>query len=203
MSQQQQDEPRDEGSREDRPGPQGEGGEEREERLLAAYDRMLHRVRERLAGGKGSPEALREALEAARREAVRRGEVDEAESHRLAGFLQRDLAEISRQLREEGRELKDWLLLDLQLVEEELLDLLAQVADPTELAWFQLAERARLAEAGLTLYRTGEIATVGTFQCVACGERVHLHRTGRLPPCPRCHGTEFVRVGRRRQGGGA
>jgi len=170
-----------------------------EERLLAAYDRMLHRVRERLAeggaGGEGSPEALRRALEEARREAVARGEADEAEARLLAGFLERDLAEIARQLRSRGLSLRDWLLLDLGLVEEGLLELLAQVADPTELAWFRLAEEARLAEAG-ALYRTGEIATLGSFRCTGCGELLHLHRASRLPPCPRCRGTAFRRVGR-------
>ncbi len=172
-----------------------EGAAREEARLLAAYDRMLHRVRERLAGGGGSPQALRQALEEARREAVARGEADEAEARMLAGFLERDLAEISRQLRSRGLSLRDWLLLDLELVEEGLLELLARVADPTELAWFRLAEEARLAEAG-TPYRTGEIATLGSFQCTGCGERIHLHRAGRLPPCPRCRGTAFRRVGR-------
>ncbi|WFF42869.1 hypothetical protein EVC62_15960 [Salinicola endophyticus] len=39
---------------------------------------------------------------------------------------------------------------------------------------------------------TGEKPGVGTYTCRSCGERVHLDDpTDTLPPCPRCHGTEF------------
>jgi len=38
------------------------------------------------------------------------------------------------------------------------------------------------------------VAMPGTFECLNCGERVHLHKAGHIPPCPKCHHTEFKRV---------
>lgn len=40
--------------------------------------------------------------------------------------------------------------------------------------------------------KTGEKPGVGTYICVACGERVRLDdNTDRLPPCPTCHKTDY------------
>ena len=46
-------------------------------------------------------------------------------------------------------------------------------------------------------YHTGEISGPGTLLCVACGTELHLHKTGRIPPCPKCHATQFKRANTR------
>lgn len=41
-------------------------------------------------------------------------------------------------------------------------------------------------------YRTGEKPGKGTYTCVNCGTTVTLDDDDdRLPPCPKCNGTEF------------
>ena len=40
----------------------------------------------------------------------------------------------------------------------------------------------------------GEITAFGTLQCKSCGEVIHLRGPGRIPPCPRCHGTTYRRL---------
>jgi isocitrate dehydrogenase len=40
-------------------------------------------------------------------------------------------------------------------------------------------------------YRSGEITSAGTLTCNACGHEMHFKKTGRIPPCPKCHATEF------------
>ncbi len=43
---------------------------------------------------------------------------------------------------------------------------------------------------------TGEKPGKGTYKCRKDGTRVTLDDdTDTLPPCPKCHGTEFDRVG--------
>ncbi|WP_084171679.1 zinc ribbon-containing protein [Alicyclobacillus contaminans] len=43
--------------------------------------------------------------------------------------------------------------------------------------------------------RTGEKPGSGYYQCTNCGEIVHLDdATDTLPPCPKCSGTNYVRV---------
>lgn len=42
---------------------------------------------------------------------------------------------------------------------------------------------------------TGEKPGIGTYKCKKCGATLRLDdRTDTLPPCPKCHGTEFRRV---------
>ena len=42
---------------------------------------------------------------------------------------------------------------------------------------------------------TGEKPGKGTYKCTACGELVRLDdSTDTLPPCPKCHKTNYVKV---------
>ena len=43
-------------------------------------------------------------------------------------------------------------------------------------------------------WHSGQIAGIGTLECAQCGEQLHFHKTGRIPPCPKCAGTEFARI---------
>ena len=44
--------------------------------------------------------------------------------------------------------------------------------------------------------RTGEKPGKGTYKCRKCGTTVTLDDdTDTLPPCPKCNGTEFDKVG--------
>lgn len=52
------------------------------------------------------------------------------------------------------------------------------------------------------IYETGEkFATKkGRYKCLNCGKVITLDEdTDRLPPCPKCHGTEFERVERKKK----
>ena len=31
------------------------------------------------------------------------------------------------------------------------------------------------------------------LECQECGKVIEMHKTGRIPPCPKCHKTEFKR----------
>lgn len=42
---------------------------------------------------------------------------------------------------------------------------------------------------------TGEKPGIGSYQCKNCGEVVRLDNSSdRLPPCPRCHKTDFRKI---------
>lgn len=158
-----------------------------------AYNRMLERVRSFLArggeaGGSEQP-ALQRGIEAAKETAVELGELTRDEAERIGYFLKRDLEDASRYLADSGHELADWLQIDVGLIESQILEWFAEAADRTALDWARLrADLARNAE-----YHTGEIAGPGVLECTECGERIHFHATGHIPPCPRCKGTVFRR----------
>ncbi len=47
-----------------------------------------------------------------------------------------------------------------------------------------------------TMPTTGEKPGKGIYKCRKCGEIVRLDdETDTLPPCPKCKGTEYVRIG--------
>ena len=46
------------------------------------------------------------------------------------------------------------------------------------------------------IYTTGEKPGKGTYKCSKCGTTVRLDdNSDTLPPCPKCHGTKFVKIG--------
>jgi hypothetical protein len=42
-------------------------------------------------------------------------------------------------------------------------------------------------------YKSGEMTHGGEFICTNCEGKVHLKKSGRLPPCPKCSKTEYRR----------
>lgn len=174
--------------------------EERQERRLAgAYNRMLERIRH--AGGEAGGEGLRFStlLDAAKDKAVELGELSREEAERIGDYLRRDVEDAAGYLAgEKDSELIDWLRLDLAIVENRLLELFAGVADRTRYELLELEMQARAAAAAESRageYRTGQITGIGSLQCPECKHTVRFHATGRIPPCPGCHGTVFVRTG--------
>lgn len=157
---------------------------------VLAYKKMLERVKDLLAlQGKQSGRDLERSLEAAKHKAVELGELNEDEADAIGRYVKRDLREAGRHLAVSGEELRTWLGIDIQLMEDWLLDMFAQVADKTKLEWMQLEENAREA----SRYHTGEVTGPGTLHCTACGEPVHFYTVGHVPPCPKCHSTVFTR----------
>ena len=74
-----------------------------------------------------------------------------------------------------------------------MLDAFSQVADKTGIQLGQLAEQAKRAQE----YHTGELTRLGTLACRECDTLLHFTKTSRIPPCPKCHKTIFVRTKRR------
>lgn len=45
------------------------------------------------------------------------------------------------------------------------------------------------------MYSTGEKPGIGTYKCTTCGQIVRLDdNDDRLPPCPKCEETTYIRV---------
>lgn len=55
--------------------------------------------------------------------------------------------------------------------------------------WLQQAGR----QLERTIYRTGEMAGSGNFECATCGERLTLEAPAHLPRCAKCRGLEYRR----------
>jgi hypothetical protein len=161
------------------------------DQLVAAYERMLARAHEafQYAEEETLPR-LRHILDEVRDKTVELGELTREEAEKVAIYLERDIQDAAGFMARTGEDLRAWWRFDLDLVEERLLDAFSGVADQTRLQWQRLADDAWVA----SHYRSGEICGPGTLVCAACGEELHLHKPGRIPPCPKCRATLFERA---------
>ena len=165
--------------------------QELEQKLSAAYDKMMERVNKLLdkAEHQALP-VLQKNIELAKNQAIELKEVTSEEAEKLANYLKRDLHDAAQHISQSGKELSTWLHFDLELVEDRLLEIFAKVADKTSSELAQLAAQAKQA----TEYHTGEITSIGTLACKSCETLMHFKKTSRIPPCPKCHKTLFVRT---------
>ena len=156
-------------------------------RLVRAYRHMLDRARELLE--QQHRPSLQNAIDSAHKTAVELGELTRDEADQVSRYVRRDLHDAGEYLSRTGRELRTWAQIDLDMVEQSLLDLFMRAADRTSL---EFREFNRELKAGPP-YRSGEMTGPGTLRCANCGQLMRFHAPGHIPPCPKCHGTEFHR----------
>lgn len=158
-------------------------------KLTEAYNLMLERSRETI---KNTQSGVRKAIDKAMEKATELGELTREEAELVSIYVMRDLEDAATFINESGRELRDWLRFDIEVVENAILDRFTQMVDQTRLELDQLERRAN----AIGEWHTGEIVGIGTLQCKSCGEVIHFQQTGHIPPCPKCHGTTFRRLSR-------
>ena len=159
--------------------------------LIDAYERMRDRAHKFLDENTQDilPNIL-EALDAAKEQAIHLGELTKDEAELINTYLRRDLHDAGEYINQQRGELADWLRFDVEQIETRIWDKLSLLVDKTTIELDQLKERAeRLGE-----WHTGEITGPGTLVCSACGEEIHFHKTGHIPPCPKCHKTMYKRA---------
>jgi predicted RNA-binding Zn-ribbon protein involved in translation (DUF1610 family) len=167
-----------------------------EQKLIAAYDTMMERVDQFLDSAEQQAlPALQRNIDKAKQQAIELKEVTKEEAEKIGDYLRRDLHDAAEHLEASGKEFSSWFSFDIKLVEDRILDLFVKVADKTRLELAQLAAQAKRAQE----YHTGEITSIGTLACQQCETLLHFKKTSRIPPCPKCHKTIFVRTRRRKK----
>jgi hypothetical protein len=157
-----------------------------EQKQVHLYEKFLESLVEKLKPAEQSVlhtiESLKESLSSA--EEHTKEEID-----KVSHYLRRDLHDAASYLAETGEELEQWLKFDAGQVERRAFELFLQVADKTQLELQQWQEQAKT----LNLWKTGEVTSMGTLCCTACGHSLHFKKAGHIPPCGQCKGTEFSR----------
>lgn len=116
-------------------------------------------------------------------------ELTKEESEKISTYLKRDLKEAASYMAESGDDFQKWLAIDADIIENYLYEHLKQAADQTTVELAQLKADAENAP-----YHTGEITGPGVLICDVCGEHLHFHKAGHIPPCAKCKGTYFHRL---------
>ena len=161
-----------------------------QDKLIHAYDLMLERVHATIERAeKEAIPNIEEQLKVAQQKAIELGELSKEEAEKVSQYLKRDLQDISEYMQETQSQFSDWLTFEASILESKMFDWLNLVADQTKVQWNQFNEQARKSQQ----YHSGEITGPGTLECTACQQLLHFKKTGHIPPCPKCHGTEFKR----------
>lgn len=165
--------------------------QELEQKLVAAYDKMMARINSVLnSAEQHALPTLQNNIEKAKQQAIELKEISQEEAEKIGTYLQRDIHHAADYLEQSGQNFSTWFNFDIKLIEERLLEAFSNVADKTRLELAQLAAQAKIAQQ----YRTGEITSIGTLKCDDCGTTMHFKKTSRIPPCPKCHKTLFLRT---------
>lgn len=160
------------------------------ERLTKAYDKMLQEVHEAVESARENAlPGLKDYLEDAREKLIELGELTREEADKVSTYVERDMKDAANYLLDTGEQLSAWWRFDVQQVEERMFEMFTSVADQTKLELAKLAQRA----SSSSLYHTGEVTGPGTLVCTQCGKEMHFKKTGHIPPCSGCKGTDFQR----------
>lgn len=161
-----------------------------ERRLREGYRVMSERVHQLLQHtGEGVVHTLEEALLKAREQAYTLGELSREEAEVVATALKCDVEGVALTMMQAEVGVKQWMDTDLTVAEHSLLERALSGADPTTLELLRLKELWMEREQAPV--HAGTEAGEGAYECVACGEIIHLERAATVPPCPRCKGARF------------
>jgi rubrerythrin len=159
-------------------------------RLVNAYNQMMVSIREAFEETDTSDTSLQLALNAAKEQVVRLGEVTLDEAHEISEYIKRDINEAAEYMMESSAEFSDWLMLDIEVIERKVVDMFLSVADRTRVELEELKHHTQ----ELSLYYSGEITGPGTLVCTECGYQMPFVTTAQIDPCPECGNNTFRRA---------
>lgn len=156
------------------------------------YDRVLLRLTKDLKTSEAkSWDLLQEKIHDAVELELAAEDMTRDELDLLKAYLARDLKTLGYYAHETGAGIAAWLKFDLNALEHTFAEQLKLIADQTRIGQEMLRERLDHDE---DQYIAGELATVGTLQCLNCSTQFSLQKTEKLEPCRACDNTFFKRV---------
>ena len=159
--------------------------------LVDAYNQMMARIKDAIESAESTAvPTLQKAIDMAKKEAIHLGEITLEEAEEIGNYIKRDINDAAEYLMETSHEFSEWLMLDIDIIEQKVLELFLSVADKTRLELEQFSHP----KCEINEYRTGEITGPGSLVCEACGQMVHFNTTSHIPPCPKCHKQVFHRA---------
>ena len=151
-----------------------------------AYDDLADRAGEYLKRTQEvTSEAIATAVAQARQAAHAAGEFTSDQVERASKYVNRDLLDIQRN--SDRARTFFTKTLEPSRLRNGFLALASDVLERTGSSLSRLSDRL---EAPLMVH-TGEVTGPGTLTCAGCDSEMRFKDSGRIPPCPRCHKTEF------------
>jgi len=92
---------------------------------------MMMSMRETFEQDEANIMSLQNALDLAKYQAVRRGELSSEEAFEIGECIKRDINDAAEYMMETSTEFYDWLTLDIEIIERKVIKLFLTVADYT------------------------------------------------------------------------
>ena len=123
-----------------------------------------------------------EALKKAKEELASAGDFSREQADKLGEYVRRDLKENADKAREAVKK-----AVEPQRLAAGVQSAFSRILTTTTETLTELAERSEK----VLEYKTGEVTSPGTLTCKDCSAEMHMTKTTRIPPCPKCHKTVF------------
>lgn len=156
---------------------QNDKKEEQEE--VGLYEKLASRTADLLEEGR---KTFDEALKKAKDELSSAGDFSREQADKLGEYVRRDLKENADKAKEAVIK-----AVEPQRVAAGVQSVFTRILTTAAETLTELAERS---EKSLE-FKTGEITSPGTLTCKECDAEMHMKKTTRIPPCPKCHKTIF------------
>ncbi|MDQ6988827.1 MAG: isocitrate/isopropylmalate family dehydrogenase [Mariprofundaceae bacterium] len=149
------------------------------------YDALADKFHEFFdAGAEKTADFAHIALEKARTQLTIAGRFTEEKGHKLKKFIENDFAHVAQDMKVGAKE-----KLNPSRLGTGILASMSKLLHVTGVALSKVADKAD----GALACKSGEITSAGSLQCNACAYAMNFKKTGRIPPCPKCHKTEFTK----------
>lgn len=146
---------------------------------VGLYEKLASRTADLLDEGK---KTFDEALKKAKEELSNAGDFSREQADKLGEYVRRDLKANADKAKVAVKK-----AVEPQRLAAGVQSAFSRILTTTAETLTELAERSEK-----TLeYKTGEITSPGTLTCKDCDAEMHMTKTTRIPPCPKCHKTIF------------
>ncbi|MDQ6973940.1 MAG: NADP-dependent isocitrate dehydrogenase [Mariprofundaceae bacterium] len=149
------------------------------------FDDLAHKFQEEFeAGADKTSEFAQSALEIAREKLTAAGRFTEEQGQKLKVFMENDFSRIATTMKDDAKEKLNPARLGTGA--------LSSIASLLQAAGSAISDMGEKTEESL-ICRSGDITSAGRLTCKSCGHVLEFKKTGRIPPCPECHTTEFTK----------
>lgn len=156
--------------------------EKNEQEEVGLYEKIISRTEELLGSGRKN---LDEALKRAGEDLSSAGNFTREQADKVSTFVKRDIQHVVDNAGKNSEAVKEAvnpkrIAVGAQSIFSKILSNTAETLS----GWAQKSEQN-------LEFKTGEITSPGALTCKDCGEVIHMRKTAKIPPCPKCHKTVY------------
>lgn len=104
--------------------------------LIDAYNQMMARIRDSIESAEANAvPTLQKAIDHAKQKAIQLGEISLEEAEEIGNYIKRDINDAAEYLMETSHEFSEWLMLDIDIIEQKVLELFYLLPTTLALNW--------------------------------------------------------------------